>query len=84
MLKSNFITLNKGLSLAALFLDSQTTFGTVNHDILLKKLHNIGVRELAVKLIQSYVLERNQSLKLMTLKVTKLIYNDKKNKIKIS
>ena len=47
-----------------LFLNFGKAFGTVNHKILLKKLHHYGVRGIALKWLQSYVTNRIHAVKL--------------------
>ena len=45
-----------------IFLDFAKTFGTVNHEILLRKLHN-GMRGIALEWFQSYLTNRHQAVK---------------------
>ena len=42
------------------FLDLRNAFDTVPHDILIKKLHAYGIRRNALKLLKSYLTDRNQ------------------------
>ena len=49
---------------AVLFLDLQKAFDTVQHDILLKKLHHYGIRGIAYKLMSSYLSGRKQYTKI--------------------
>ena len=50
---------NKKYSIG-LFLDLSTAFHTIDHDILLQKLANYGIRSNALKWLSSYLSERTQ------------------------
>ena len=41
-------------------LDIRKAFDTVNHELLLLKLHHYGIRGIAYELIQSYLNNRSQ------------------------
>lgn len=56
--------LDKSKPTIAIFLDLAKAFDTVNHEILLRKLNNIGVRGNANKLIRSYLTDRTQVVKI--------------------
>ena len=46
--------------MCGVFLDFQKAFDTVNHDILLSKLHYYGIRDTPFKLIKLYLTNRKQ------------------------
>lgn len=60
VLKEIWESLNNKTPCIGLFLDMSKAFDCVRHDILLQKLENLGVRGLALKLIQSYLTDRKQ------------------------
>ena len=54
--------LNLNKNTALLLLDLKKAFDTVNHEILLSKLHRYGIRGNANKLSASFLTNRPQSL----------------------
>lgn len=64
-LLSKFIydNLDKSRPTMVAFLDLSKAFDTVNHHILLSKLHNMGIRGTCLSLIRSYLLNRTQRVK---------------------
>ena len=56
--------LDKSTRIAITFLDLAKAFDTVNHQILLDKLYNYGIRGRASNLIKSYLGNRLQKVKL--------------------
>jgi len=46
-----------------IFLDVQKTFDCVNHELLLRKLENSGIREVSNNLFRSFLSDRTQSVK---------------------
>lgn len=58
-----FDGLNNGKCVSGLFLDIRKAFDTVDHNILLNKLFECGVRGVAYKWFESYLIERKQCVK---------------------
>ena len=52
--------LDSGKFAYAVFVDLEKAFDTVDHSILLKKLHHYGIRGVPFKLLKSYLSERSQ------------------------
>ena len=62
--KTIYENLDKGLPIAITFLDLAKAFDTVNHKILLDKLYAYGVRGKGHKLIESYLSNRRQKVRI--------------------
>lgn len=58
-----FDGINDGKCVSGLFLDIRKAFDTVDHNILLDKLYECGIRGVAHKWFTSYLLERKQCVK---------------------
>jgi len=58
----NFVSraLNKKETAIAIFCDLRKAFDTVNHKILFKKMHDIGIRGLELEWFKNYLLNRKQ------------------------
>lgn len=56
-----------------IFLDFRKAFDTIQHDILLKKLSNCGIRGTALLLIQDYLMNRYQYVSVNNMNSNKLI-----------
>lgn len=59
-----FDGLNEGKCVSGLFLDIRKAFDMVDHNILLNKLYNCGIRGVAYRWFESYLLERGQYVKI--------------------
>ena len=57
-----FDNLNQS-TLAALYIDFQKAFDKVNHEMLLEKIHGIGIHGNALKLLENYLIGRRQRVK---------------------
>lgn len=57
-------SIDKNLAVLAVYIDLSKAFDTVNHKLLLDKLFRYGVRGLSLKLIQSYLTERKQCVRI--------------------
>ena len=64
---TNYIcnNLNDDKHIIATFIDLAKAFDTVNHKILLNKLENYGIRGLPLKLMESYLNNRKQRVKII-------------------
>lgn len=62
----NYILENRNLNKygATVYIDLKKAFNTVNHDILLKKLVNLGLNKIFIKLVCNYLTNRKQRVKL--------------------
>ena len=56
--------LYKGIKTIATFLDLSKAFDTVNHAILIKKLYRDGIRGNTLKLLENYLFNRVQMVKI--------------------
>ena len=61
-----YSSLNNSNHLVSIFVDLRKAFDTVNHEILLRKLHCYGIRELALDWFKSYLCNRKQCVKIGT------------------
>ena len=55
--------LDKGLNSCTVFLDLAKAFDSVDHTILLRKLYKYGIRGITLKLLESYLSNRSQFVK---------------------
>lgn len=65
--------LENKLHTLGIFLDLRKAFDTIQHDILLKKLSNCGIRGTALLLIQDYLMNRYQYVSVNNMNSNKLI-----------
>ena len=65
-------SLDAECSIIAIFIDLQKAFDTIDHDILIKKLENIGIRGIALEWLQSYLRKRQQYVEFNNEKSSKL------------
>ena len=63
MLENIRNALDNGECAVGIFLDFQKAFDTVDHDILLNKLYNYGIRGVALEWLKSYISNRYQVVK---------------------
>ena len=63
MLENIRNALDNGECAVGIFLDFQKAFDTVDHDILLNKLYNYGIRGVALEWFKSYISNRYQVVK---------------------
>lgn len=56
-------TIDSSKKCLTIFLDLMKAFDTLNHKLLLEKLHRMGIRGTVLKLIKSYLLGRKQRVK---------------------
>ena len=68
-------TLNNRQIAIAIFIDLTKAFDTVNHNILLKKLSLYGIRGLPLKLLDSYLQNRTQTVIINNVPSSKKIVN---------
>ena len=57
-------SIDLSLKSIAIFLDLAKAFDTVDHQILIQKLHNVGIRGSPLQLIESYLSNRTQHVKI--------------------
>ncbi len=74
---TNFVTeaLNENKFCIGIFLDLQKAFDVVPHEILLKKLHNLGIRDTPLKWFKSYLQNRSQYVEINGKKSSKRSIN---------
>ncbi len=57
--------LDQGKSACGVFVDFQKAFDTVDHNILLKKIHHYGIRGPMYNWFKSYLLDREQYVSIL-------------------
>jgi hypothetical protein len=60
MLNDAFLTLDKGMVMPLVLLDLTAAFDVVDHELLLRKCHTLGITDSAHKWIQDYLCNRSQ------------------------
>jgi exonuclease III len=74
--------LDKGNSAVSTFIDLTKAFDLVNHHILLRKLQQVGIRGIPLKIIESYLIDRQQIVKIPYVseqKVMQYAFSDEKS-----
>ena len=68
--------IDKKLFVCAISIDLQKAFDTVDHNILLQKLHHFGIRDLANNYLFSYLSNRKQMDLIMQHKFLDMMYHN--------
>lgn len=64
LIKTLVTNMNQNKKCLGIFLDLAKAFDTVSHEILLKRLSNVGVRGCTLKILTNYLLNRTQRVKI--------------------
>ena len=64
--------LNKGKFAYGVFVDLQNAFDTVNHEVILQKLHRYGIRRNTYEWLKSYLTNRLQFVSILGFDADKL------------